>query len=85
MDFQENHSKQDEMLGRAEAAAREREQLFEELKAVRAVAARLHEVEMERDDSMSRVQVAEQALQALQSELVQQKVLLENWTTYTLS
>lgn len=78
MDFQENHSKQDEMLGRAEAAAREREQLFEELKAVRAVAARLHEVEMERDDSMSRVQVAEQALQALQSELVQQKVLLEN-------
>jgi len=38
------------------------------------VAGKLHDVEKERDEIISRAQVAEQTLEALQTELVHQKV-----------
>ena len=73
----------DDFVNKAEAHVKEREQFIKELENAKWQTTRLHEVERERDELVSKAAITEETLNVLKAELVSEKVkYLKKETTH---
>lgn len=72
--IEEKDVKLDEFVSKSDAYSKERESLMKEIEDAKAQIAKLHEVERERDEFLSKAAITEETLSVLKAELVSEKV-----------